>query len=258
MSEGSLPDRPDLDQLKRQAKELLKSSGLPRLRDAQRAIAARYGFTSWDALREHVESLTGVSPETKARRGLRYDDDVPDALLVTGRLTRESARRLAEQQVSGVKADISVPRDDLVHLAEIKTLRRLDLSNRPDVIDDDLAFLERMPWLTAISLARCARIGNRAMSYLRGHEQLEEVNLHWTSTGDASIASLIRKPRLGRVELGNQVTDEGVARLTEYPSLVSPGATDAFLSISGARALTDVALTHIGELCGLAALDVHM
>ena len=58
----SLPPRPHLDQLKRQAKELLRRQpDIGRLRDAQRAIAEGYGFTSWDALRRHVESIVGVT-----------------------------------------------------------------------------------------------------------------------------------------------------------------------------------------------------
>jgi ankyrin repeat protein len=59
----SLPPRPDLDQLKRQAKELLRRQPhLGRLRDAQRAVARQYGFASWDALRTHVESISGSAP----------------------------------------------------------------------------------------------------------------------------------------------------------------------------------------------------
>ena len=58
----SLPPRPHLDQLKRQAKELLRRQPeIGRLRDAQRAIAEGYGFTSWDALRRHVASIVGVT-----------------------------------------------------------------------------------------------------------------------------------------------------------------------------------------------------
>ncbi|HEV7992168.1 MAG TPA: ankyrin repeat domain-containing protein [Gemmatimonadaceae bacterium] len=80
-----LPDSPDLDQLRRQAKELLRSARaadhtalsrfrvLPSLRqasdddlacaalalhDAQSVIAREHGFTSWNALRERVEALT--------------------------------------------------------------------------------------------------------------------------------------------------------------------------------------------------------
>ena len=62
MSVRSLPSRPHLDQLKRQAKELLRRQpGLGRLRDAQRAVAADYGFASWDMLRSHVESIAGAT-----------------------------------------------------------------------------------------------------------------------------------------------------------------------------------------------------
>ena len=65
MPARSLPARPSLDQLKRQAKELLRRQPqLGRLRDAQRAIADRYGFASWDALRRHVESIVGVAPRS--------------------------------------------------------------------------------------------------------------------------------------------------------------------------------------------------
>lgn len=80
-----LPDRPDLDQLKRQAKELLRSAregdaaALGRFRelpawagatgeelaraplalhDAQSVIAREHGFPSWNALRARVEELT--------------------------------------------------------------------------------------------------------------------------------------------------------------------------------------------------------
>jgi uncharacterized protein len=59
----SLPARPNLNQLKRQAKELLRHQPhVGRLRDAQRAIAEQYGFTSWDGLRAHVVSVVGAVP----------------------------------------------------------------------------------------------------------------------------------------------------------------------------------------------------
>ena len=61
MAVRSLPARPNLDQLKRQAKELLRGNpAIGRLRDAQRALAAEYGFESWDAMRARVESLVGA------------------------------------------------------------------------------------------------------------------------------------------------------------------------------------------------------
>jgi len=67
---SELPDRPDLDQLRRQAKELLRAAadGEPRARArlravservtlsaAQLAIAREHGFASWPALRAEAE-----------------------------------------------------------------------------------------------------------------------------------------------------------------------------------------------------------
>src|SRR5688572_21880143 len=77
----SLPARPDLGQLRKQSKDLLKSykSGDPdavksfeenhphpaqapgirtaKLSDAQFVIAREYGFATWPKLKQHIESL---------------------------------------------------------------------------------------------------------------------------------------------------------------------------------------------------------
>src|SRR5262249_19804434 len=85
MSPNPLPDRPNLEQLKKQAKTLLRmaeskdSAALQRfaelpafagksaaeigaldlaLHDAQSVIAREHGFSSWNALREEVEVRT--------------------------------------------------------------------------------------------------------------------------------------------------------------------------------------------------------
>lgn len=267
MTAVPLPARPDLDQLKRQAKELVKawrhspSTAPPqaRLRDAQRSIAQQHGFASWDALRAHVEQLSAspAGAERRPRRGMDYDDPILDVITLRGPLTRDDAQRLAEQAVSGVKLDESVPPESFAHLVHVPTLRRLDLSGRDDVGDGDLAFLEGMPWLTALSLAHCGRIGDDAVRFLRPHQALEQINLRWTGTGDASVAALAGKPALFRVVLGGRLTDAGVARLREFPALATAGVDDVFLSVSGGRTLTDAALAVIGDLAGVAALDLH-
>jgi hypothetical protein len=265
MSAQPLPERPDLEQLKRQAKERLKEwkaassdeGRFPRLRDAQLAIARQYGFDSWDALRAHIEQLTGRARVDQRRRGIDYEDPVQDVIPLEGPLTADSARQLAERGVSGVKVDPSVPRDTLKHLASVQTLRRLDLSHRTDLVDADLAFLEAMPQLTAVSLAWCQKVGDKGVAYLRGHQELEQVSLHWTAAGDEAVAALVAKRALARVVLGNNLTDTGVARLRDFPALATAGDLDSFLAVSGGRALTDQALAYIGELKGLAALDVH-
>ena len=57
MAAKQLPPHPDLEQLKRQAKELQQSAGVP-LHEAQTRLAREYGFASWNKLREEVEART--------------------------------------------------------------------------------------------------------------------------------------------------------------------------------------------------------
>jgi hypothetical protein len=109
---SELPDRPDLDQLRRQARELLRAAtaGEPEaaeriravservtLAGAQLAIARDYGYRSWPALKADVERIrsSASSAPTAERSGERWSFGgagpirtsagvlVPEALLVT-------------------------------------------------------------------------------------------------------------------------------------------------------------------------------
>ena len=65
-----LPAHPNLDHLKKQAKELLQTMKQQDpdalLADAQHALAREYGFASWPRLKAHVESETAAR-QKKAR-----------------------------------------------------------------------------------------------------------------------------------------------------------------------------------------------
>ncbi len=56
-----LPEKPNLEYLKKQAKELLRGMRQGKLADAQHELAHDYGFASWAKLKSHVEAL-GLSP----------------------------------------------------------------------------------------------------------------------------------------------------------------------------------------------------
>jgi ankyrin repeat protein len=56
-----LPEKPNLEFLKKQAKELLHSMRQGKLADAQHTLANEYGFASWAKLKSHVAVL-GLSP----------------------------------------------------------------------------------------------------------------------------------------------------------------------------------------------------
>ena len=73
-----LPTRPNLDHLRKQAKqrlrELQRSAPGSRLADAQQAIAREYGLGSWPKLKAYVESLAPsadaeLATEARPRRG---------------------------------------------------------------------------------------------------------------------------------------------------------------------------------------------
>jgi ankyrin repeat protein len=53
-----LPDRPNLNQLRKQAKDLHSAGEFSTLASAQHALSRRYGFESWPKLKVAVESLT--------------------------------------------------------------------------------------------------------------------------------------------------------------------------------------------------------
>src|SRR6202046_2931401 len=56
-----LPEQPNLQHLKKEAKELLRTMRQGKLADAQHALAKEYGFATWAKLKSHVEAL-GLSP----------------------------------------------------------------------------------------------------------------------------------------------------------------------------------------------------
>jgi ankyrin repeat protein len=68
-----LPEKPNLEFLKKQAKELLRSRQQGKLADAQLALSKEYGFHSWADLKAHVQALT-LSP-AEALKAAVCDND---------------------------------------------------------------------------------------------------------------------------------------------------------------------------------------
>jgi ankyrin repeat protein len=68
-----LPEKPNLEFLKKQAKELLRSTQQGKLADAQLALSKEYGFHSWADMKAHVQALT-LSP-AEALKAAVCDND---------------------------------------------------------------------------------------------------------------------------------------------------------------------------------------
>jgi hypothetical protein len=64
-----LPEKPNLEYLKKQAKELLRGMRHGKLADAQHTLANEYGFATWAKLKSHVEAL-GLSPAEALKKAV--------------------------------------------------------------------------------------------------------------------------------------------------------------------------------------------
>ncbi len=68
-----LPQKPNLEYLKKQAKELLRGMRQGKLADAQHTLANEYGFSTWAKLKSHVEAL-GRSPAEELKAAVYASD----------------------------------------------------------------------------------------------------------------------------------------------------------------------------------------
>ncbi len=68
-----LPEKPSLEYLKKEAKELRRGMPQAKLADAQHALANDYGFASWAKLKAHVEALA-LTPTLALTAAIRDSD----------------------------------------------------------------------------------------------------------------------------------------------------------------------------------------
>ena len=94
MSDDQLPSRPNLEQLKRQAKELQHSAGVA-LHEAQTMLARQYGFASWNKLRDEVEART-----------LEFDAAIEQFLEAATDARRDRAERILALHPGIAKANL--------------------------------------------------------------------------------------------------------------------------------------------------------
>jgi hypothetical protein len=125
--------------------------------------------------------------------------------------------------------------------------------------------LRDLPALESIVLSWLP-ITDAGAAHLLGCEQLREVDLTGTPTGDGAIGAVAGKARLCDFRSGNEVTDAGLALLHQLPvfrtwqggaeelGLTRPDARPNFLMLRGP--FTDEGLARLVGLDGLYALDL--
>lgn len=194
------------------------------LDDARWLVAHERGFDSWDALRASVARLPGGAPHVTT-------------------VAQSKSLRLREALA-----------DD--------TTTALDVSGLDEIGDDDLRQIGRLRRLERLNLSGTS-ITDAGLVHLAACDELRDVNLAWTRTGDGALRALAGKPHLHTFHSGAGVTDDGLALLHEWPAFKTwRGGSDVLAFDAAPHSLTvrgpfgDRGLEHLRGLDGLYALDV--
>jgi internalin A len=137
---------------------------------------------------------------------------------------------------------------DLGTLADISTLRRLDLSETR-ISDHGLRELKNASAITDLNLRYAELITDQGIAALRTWKHLTRLNLEGTKITDSALQQLAGLTSLEELNIGSvQVTDAGTEPLTSLVKLKA-------LTL-GANKLTDAGLQSLRQMPGLTFLDL--
>ena len=149
--------------------------------------------------------------------------------------------------------------EDLEKLSRLDHITSLNLSGSQFITDKGLQHLARMPQLRVFEMCWQGGITDDGVANLRHCEQLEEVDLLGTHTGDGAIAALAGKPKLRKFKTGRNVTDEGLSLLHQFPAFKTWGGGEVAYGLMSFGAdptnlLIDGPFTRLATLSGLDGL----
>jgi len=155
-----------------------------------------------------------------------------------------------ELGLTTVHANNMMGDEDLQKLSELDHVTSLDLSGSQSITDEGMQYLARMPQLRELRLSHFpgGRVTDRGLealqhlrelrvfeicwqggitdngiANLRQCDQLEEVDLMGTHTGDDAIRAFAGKPNLRKFKTGRNVTDAGLSLLHQFPAFKTWG-----------------------------------
>lgn len=132
-----------------------------------------------------------------------------------GTVVRDAAGRIVEISLARTWANDA----DIERLSEVTTLKRLDLS-LTYVSDRGLEHVKRLAQLEDLNLYAAEFITDAALAYLRGHRQLQRLNLRGTDVTDTSLAFIAALPNLKALDISfTQITDVGLEHLAALAAL---------------------------------------
>lgn len=255
----------------------------PFTRDEARLFVARHHrFETW-------EELTRSEPPFYR---LDADGNLEPGLIVSARDWDVIFDVMQELKITGLKLGGRASDTVLARLPALEYLTRLDLGGATRITDDGVLTLAAMPWLEHLDLggwhspitdrglevlrhlpalktfAMCwpQRVTDAGAANLTYCDQLEDVNLMGTNTGDGAINALAGKKRLRKFSTGRAVTDRGIPLLHQFPmfktwhggairyGIMAFGAGPTQLMLDGP--FSDAGLARVAGLDGLFGLNL--
>lgn len=255
------------------------------LADAQRMVAASYGFENWS---QFARSLAAGTPEFYSI------DRKENVLSVRGPMTASQwdavCGVMQERGITGLHSG-GMTDDGLERVSRLNHVTRLGLDNSNLLTDEGLRFLARMPQLQDLDLsgykgvitdrglealrrltelrrfqmAWQQNVSDAGIANLAACERLESVNLMGTPAGDGAIRAMAGKPQLTKFKTGRLVTDAGLPLLHQFPAFrawqggepeiglmsFDSGSTDLMLD----GPFTDAGLAALAGLEGLSGVS---
>ena len=272
-----LPARPSLDQLRKQAKELLRdfragdaaavarlSAIIPRLADptqsggvtladAQFVLAREYGFESWAKLAYHVES---INPSDRLRQ---YERLVKDIVLVCQSDDAEASQRIADllgrtypypdrrarlqQQLISLRGPASRIADITPADAQLIVAREFGFEDWAKLVES----ISRPP--SDPSSAPLGMSSAPPFYKIDWKENTIEPRPPLSDKDWDTIFGVMKELRITGLNAGGQMTDAAMERLPQLDHFTR-------LYLGGSMRLTDEGLKHLARMSQLQDLDV--
>jgi hypothetical protein len=244
----TLPPRPSLEQLRKQAKDRLDTMPGAKLADAQFALARDYGFDSWPKLARHVEAL--ARPEVE-----QHDRIAHDMVAAYRHRDEAAAARLNElfHSTLTVEQIRDFLRDRLFHLPEgAERIARFDLGDARLLVARLYAF-EDWDALIAAS-AGAARADAPGLSSTPPFHKIDgsvlQVQQPMSARDWDTLIGVMRERGLTGLEANNMMDDAAMATLAAHV----PGVRA--LKLHGSNRLTDEGLRHLAVLRDLEEIEI--
>ena len=246
---SQLPDRPSLEQLRKQAKDLLRAfrtgdpaaaerlgaDGDPILADAQLAIAREYGFASWPRLVEHVTALQSALLQDleQLARDVAGAYVAGDFDAIRDINARRGTSFVWDRDITAMQRQLpnwfaAGASDPALALADVRHLlaRKLGSDTWPELIAS----------VTGQDRASGRTEGESSFYRIDEHDDRIEIRRPLSDAEWETVAAVIRERGISWVDPG-RITDRGLELLASADSITRIALNNSALGDAGLRHL---------------------